>query len=48
MLLQLSDMSPVGPTQLIIADDCFQLSSIPSNRVKQVLVDSVEKLFGGK
>ncbi|XP_021817545.1 amidase 1 [Prunus avium] len=47
VLLQLSDMNPVGPTQLIIADDCFQLSSIPSNRVKQVLVDSVEKLFGG-
>ncbi|ONI04550.1 hypothetical protein PRUPE_6G327700 [Prunus persica] len=47
VLLQLSNMSPVGPTQLIIADDCFQLSSIPSNRVKQVLVDSVEKLFGG-
>ncbi|XP_062002694.1 amidase 1-like isoform X2 [Rosa rugosa] len=33
--------------QLIIAEDCFQLSSIPSDRVKQGLVHSVEKLFGG-
>ncbi|KAM1387277.1 hypothetical protein ACFX2F_033630 [Malus domestica] len=47
VLLQLPDMGPVVPTQFIIAEDCFQLSSIPSNRVEQVLVDSVEKLFGG-
>ncbi|TQD78380.1 hypothetical protein C1H46_036073 [Malus baccata] len=47
VLLQLADTGPVVPTQLIIAEDCFQLSSVPSSRVKQVLVDSVEKLFGG-
>ncbi|KAM1994603.1 hypothetical protein PS2_010425 [Malus domestica] len=48
VLLQLPDTGPVVPTQLIIAEDCFQISSVPSSRVKQVLVDSVEKLFGGK
>ncbi|XP_048424160.1 amidase 1-like [Pyrus x bretschneideri] len=47
VLLQLPDTGPVVPTQLIIAEDCFQISSVPSSRVKQVLVDSVEKLFGG-
>ena len=48
VLLQLPDVPPVRPTQLIIAEDCFQLSSIPSDRVKQVIVHSFEKLFGGK
>ena len=48
VLLQLPDTGPVVPSQLIIAEDCFQISSVPSSRVKQVLVDSVEKLFGGK
>lgn len=47
-LLQIPDAHPVRPVQLIIAEDCFQLSSIPTDRVKQVLVHSVEKLFGGK
>ncbi|KAK9943027.1 hypothetical protein M0R45_008652 [Rubus argutus] len=47
VLLQLPDVPPVRPTQLIIAEDCFQLSSIPSDRVKQVIVHSFEKLFGG-
>ncbi|XP_004302440.1 PREDICTED: amidase 1 [Fragaria vesca subsp. vesca] len=46
-LLQIPDAHPVRPVQLIIAEDCFQLSSIPTDRVKQVLVHSVEKLFGG-
>ncbi|XP_062002693.1 amidase 1-like isoform X1 [Rosa rugosa] len=46
-LLQIPDAHPVRPAQLIIAEDCFQLSSIPSDRVKQGLVHSVEKLFGG-
>ncbi|KAL6139251.1 hypothetical protein ACLB2K_064528 [Fragaria x ananassa] len=45
-LLQIPDAHPVRPVQLIIAEDCFQLSSIPTDRVKQVLVHSVEKLFG--
>ncbi|KAB2630150.1 amidase 1-like [Pyrus ussuriensis x Pyrus communis] len=47
VLLQLPDTGPVVPTQLVIAEDCFQISSVPSSRVKQALVDSVEKLFGG-
>ncbi|KAB2630152.1 amidase 1-like [Pyrus ussuriensis x Pyrus communis] len=47
VLLQLPDTGPVVPTQLIIAEDCFRFSSVPSSRVKQVLVGSVEKVFGG-
>lgn len=33
------------PSQVIIAEDCFSLSSIPNNRTTQVLTKSVEKLF---
>lgn len=47
VLLQLPDFNPVKPSQIIIAKDCFQLLSIPSDRVTQVLIKSVEKLFGG-
>ncbi|KAF2298320.1 hypothetical protein GH714_022131 [Hevea brasiliensis] len=47
ILLQLPDVDLVRPRQIFIAEDCFQLSSIPNNRVSQVLVKSVEKLFGG-
>ncbi|KAK1549187.1 hypothetical protein Q3G72_026408 [Acer saccharum] len=47
VLLQLPDMHLVKPSQFIIPEDCFQLSSIPSDRITQVLVKSVEKLFGG-
>ncbi|KAF2298319.1 hypothetical protein GH714_022110 [Hevea brasiliensis] len=46
ILLQLPDVDLVRPRQIFIAEDCFQLSSIPNNRVSQVLVKSVEKLFG--
>lgn len=48
ILLQLPDVDLARPSQIIIAEDCFQLSSIPNNRVSQVLVKSVEKLFGGQ
>lgn len=48
VLLQLSDVDPMKPAQFIIAEDCFQLSTIPSNRLAEILVKSVEKLFGGK
>jgi amidase len=47
-LLHLPDVGPVSPTQIIIAEDCFQLSTIPTDRITQPLVKSVEKLFGGK
>ncbi|KAL5786569.1 hypothetical protein ACOSQ2_008961 [Xanthoceras sorbifolium] len=47
VLLQLPDTHLVKPSQVIIAEDCFQLSSIPSDRITQLLVKSVEKLFGG-
>ncbi|KAH7543088.1 amidase 1 [Ziziphus jujuba] len=48
VLLQLPDINPVTPAQFIIADDCFQLSTIPSSRVEEVLVKSVEKLYGSR
>ncbi|KAG5564807.1 hypothetical protein RHGRI_000869 [Rhododendron griersonianum] len=47
VLLQLREVEPVKPTHITIAEDCFQLLSIPSHRVTSVLVKSVEKLFGG-
>ncbi|GAB4855530.1 Amidase 1 [Ancistrocladus abbreviatus] len=47
VLLSLPDVEMVSPSPIIIAEDCFQLLSIPVDRVKQVLVKSVEKLFGG-
>lgn len=47
VLLHLPDVDPVSPTQIIIAEDCFQLSPIPSDRIIQPLVKSVGKLFGG-
>ncbi|KAJ8751918.1 hypothetical protein K2173_000664 [Erythroxylum novogranatense] len=45
-LLQVPDVSPLQPIQIIIAEDCFQLSSIPDDRCSQVLVKSVKKLIG--
>ena len=48
VLLQLPDVDLVRPSQIIIAEDCFWLSDIPNDRVIQPLVNSVEKLFGGK
>ena len=48
VLLQLSDVDRIKPSQIIIAEDSFKLSSIPNDRVNQVLVRSVEKLFGGQ
>ncbi|KAL7002594.1 Amidase 1 [Sarracenia purpurea var. burkii] len=46
VLLNLPVVEPVKPSHVIIAEDCFQLLSIPSDRVITVLVKSVEKLFG--
>ncbi|XP_065853159.1 amidase 1 isoform X3 [Euphorbia lathyris] len=47
VLLQLPHTESIIPKQIIIAEDCFKLSSIPNSRVSQVLVKSAEKLFGG-
>ena len=47
VLLHLPNVDPVRPSQIIIPEDCFSLSSIPSDRTTQVLVKSVKKLFGG-
>ncbi|XP_065615938.1 amidase 1 isoform X2 [Quercus suber] len=47
VLLQLPEVDPVIPSQIIIAEDCFQLSTIPSDRVTEPLLKSVNKLFGG-
>lgn len=46
VLLPLPDLNPVAPSQIIIPEDCFRLLS-KSDRVTQVLVKTVEKLFGG-
>ncbi|KAF8038760.1 hypothetical protein BT93_B1344 [Corymbia citriodora subsp. variegata] len=47
VLLKLPDADPNRPSQIIIPRDCFQLLDIPSERLTQALVRSVEKLFGG-
>nr|AXY97839.1 Amidase 1 [Populus tomentosa] len=47
ILLQSPVMDPIKPSQVIIAEDCFQLSNIPNDRLGQVLVKSVEKIYGG-
>ncbi|XP_030473393.1 amidase 1 [Syzygium oleosum] len=46
VLLELPDADPIRPSQIIIPRDCFQLLSIPTERLTQALVRSVEKLFG--
>ncbi|KAJ0078935.1 hypothetical protein Patl1_22686 [Pistacia atlantica] len=47
VLLESSDTPHVRPSQVIVAEDCVGLSSIPSGRTTQVLLKAVEKLFGG-
>ncbi|RWR76662.1 amidase 1 [Cinnamomum micranthum f. kanehirae] len=48
VLLQFSEVYPVQPCCIIIADDCFSLLSIPSDRVTKPLIKSIEKLFGSE
>ncbi|KAL9235052.1 hypothetical protein vseg_009852 [Gypsophila vaccaria] len=48
VLLPPVDMSPLEPNPIFIPEDCFKLLSIPIDRVKRVLVESVKKLFGGQ
>ncbi|MED6207503.1 Amidase 1 [Stylosanthes scabra] len=47
VLLQLTEVAPVKPTRIIIAEDCFQLSSTPYDLITQVVIKAVEKLYGG-
>lgn len=46
ILLQLLHADPVEPSNIIIAEDCFNLLSIPNDRITTVLVNSVNKIFG--
>lgn len=48
ILLQLPDLDPIKPTQIIIPEDCFNLSSIPSEHTVQALVTSMKTLYGGE
>lgn len=48
MLLPTVDAPLANPSSIIFAEDCFKLLNIPIDRVKQVLVKTLEKLFGGK
>ncbi|KAH7654768.1 Amidase protein [Dioscorea alata] len=46
VLLRLPYAGLCKPRRVIIADDCFQLSKIPANRIIRVVTKSTEKLFG--
>ncbi|KAK6137918.1 hypothetical protein DH2020_028331 [Rehmannia glutinosa] len=46
VLLQLKDDNPATLGQLIIAEDCFKLLNFPSHRLTDILIGSVEKLYG--
>ena len=46
VLLQFPDVDLFKPSQIIIAEDFFQLSDIPNDLVTQPLVKSVETLSG--
>ncbi|XP_019452243.1 PREDICTED: amidase 1-like isoform X2 [Lupinus angustifolius] len=47
VLLRMPELVPVKPSSIIIAEDCFQLSSIPYDLVNRVVIKAVEKLYGG-
>ncbi|XP_076883777.1 amidase 1-like [Bidens hawaiensis] len=48
ILLQLPGQKLVQPSQVLIAEDCFKLSSIPTTRVTNIISASIEKLFGSQ
>lgn len=48
VLLPSLDAHLVNSNPIIIAEDCFKLLNIPIDRVKQVLVKAMEKMFGGQ
>ncbi|CAN6981233.1 unnamed protein product [Brassica rapa subsp. trilocularis] len=47
VLLQQHDVDAKEPSQLIIADDCFKLCSVPCELLVLPVVQSVDKSFGG-
>lgn len=46
VLLQVPFAAQRNPRNVVIADDCFQLSKIPIDRLTQVVIRSTENLFG--
>ncbi|KAH6763413.1 translocon at the outer membrane of chloroplasts 64-III [Perilla frutescens var. hirtella] len=46
VLLQIPYAAQRNPRNFVIADDCFQLSKVPADRVTQVVIKSIEKLYG--
>ncbi|XP_010549880.1 PREDICTED: amidase 1 [Tarenaya hassleriana] len=48
VLLQLPDLNDMKPSKMIIADDCFKLSSVPPDWMIRSIVRAAEKLFGGE
>ncbi|CAN0902269.1 Translocon at the outer membrane of chloroplasts 64 [Linum grandiflorum] len=46
VLFQLPFAVQRKPRQIIIADDCFELLEIPTNKLAQAVIKSTEKLFG--
>ncbi|KAL8474686.1 hypothetical protein ACS0TY_031215 [Phlomoides rotata] len=46
VLLQVPYASQRNPRSIVIADDCFQLSKVPADRMTQVVIKSIEKLYG--
>jgi hypothetical protein len=48
VLLPSPQAVPVRPTQIIVADDCFQLSSIPYDVVPRIVIKEIQKLYGGE
>lgn len=48
ILLQLPYMDARQPRRFLIADDCFELSLIPTERTVGTIRRSVQKVFGGE
>ncbi|KAK4414189.1 Translocon at the outer membrane of chloroplasts 64 [Sesamum alatum] len=46
VLLQVPYAAQRNPRNIVIADDCFQLSKVPAEQITQMVVKSVEKLYG--
>ncbi|TKY52096.1 Amidase 1 [Spatholobus suberectus] len=46
VLLQLPEATPVRPTKIIIAIDCFLLSSIPYDVLTKKAIKAIRKLYG--
>ncbi|CAA0825508.1 Outer envelope protein 64- chloroplastic [Striga hermonthica] len=46
VLLQVPYSAQRNPRNIVIADDCFQSSKFPADRITQVVIKSIEKLYG--